>query len=96
MLNTVKVREREVLISRETLLRVLEKLLEKDPSDFETAVLFVAVRDGISIEEALEEIEKETSFLEPIKDRLLKSVKSKERISLEDALKKLGLDAQGA
>ena len=96
MLGAVKVQNQEVRISRETLLKVLEKLLEKDPSDLETAVLFVAVRDGITIEEALQEIEKETRFLEPIKERLLEAKKSRERISLEDALKKLGLDSQSA
>ncbi len=96
MFGAVKVQNQEVRISRETLLKVLEKLLEKDPSDLETAVLFVAVRDGITVEEALQEIEKETRFLEPIKERLLEAKKSRERISLEDALKKLGLDSQSA
>ncbi len=94
MLSTVKVQNQEVLIPRETLLRVLEKLLEKDPSDFETAVLFVAVRDGISVEEALEEIKKETAYIENDKvlmERLRKAEESPEEISFEDVKKRLGL-----
>jgi len=94
MLSTVKIQNQEVLISREALLRVLEKLLEKDPSDFETAVLFVAVRDGISVEEALEEIEKESAYIENDKvlmERLRKAEKSPEEISFEDVKKRFGL-----
>ncbi len=90
----IKYQQGNVIFPREALLKLLEKLLTRAPECLELAVLYVAVRDGKTLEEVMAEIEVETDHLtknEAMRKRLLEAIQSKEWLSWEDVKEKLAL-----
>ncbi len=87
-------KDNKVALPREALLSILKELLEWDPSNYELAVLFVAVRDGKRVAEVEKEIEEETGYLmgsEVMKKRLLEAMSRKEGIPYEAIREKFGI-----
>jgi hypothetical protein len=90
----IKYRQGNVIFARETLLKPLEGLLTRAPECLELAVLYVAIRDGKTLEEVMAEIEAETEHLtqnEAMRKRLLEAIRSKEWLSWEDVKEKIAL-----
>ncbi len=90
----IKYQQGNVIFPRKALLKLLEELLTRSPECLELAVLYVAVRDGKSLEEVMAEIEAETEHLtgnETMRKRLLQAIRSKEWLSWKDVKEKLAL-----